>query len=272
MSIRTPRAFVRAQSAFVILMLSWLPIAARVGAAKTHPPELSAAALSEVPPEGYKLEKTMACDLAPGLEHEYLVALSDADNSEDGIPEKPVMLLLVAADEKIVVEDRVVLHDANFFSGISKETVGGRDLFLVTSVGAWGGSGSNHYFDFFRPEKKKLRLVKGFAHGRMQVPYFALYKNAIYDAELVCTRGEKRGKAYVYTCYLAVTKYGYDGDEIRPVASERLREQRGNRYLADKYWFVSVRKALQASKIFAQEDGRRVDEPRPQIRSVRPNK
>ena len=259
MSIRTRTASVRTQSAFVILMFSWLPIAARAGAANTAPAGLSVAALREVTPEGYKVEKTMACDLGPGPGQEYLVGLSDADNTEDGIPQKPVVLLLVAAGEKATVEDRVLLHDddhINFFSGMSKENVSGRDLFLVMSMGAWGGSGNIHYFDFFRPEKKKLRLVRSFAHGRMQLPYFTVYRNAIYDAELVCSRGEKRGKAYVYTCYLNVTKYGYDGDQIRPLASERMREKHGNRFLEDEYRFVSVLKALQANKIFAGKDTR----------------
>ena len=86
----------------------------------------------------------------------------------------------------------------------------------------------------------------------MEQIYFAVYKSAIYDAERVCTRGEKHGNAYVYTCYLLVTKYAFDGQAIRPVASERMREQRGNRYLQDKYWFISVLNALQKNEIFAQ--------------------
>ena len=86
----------------------------------------------------------------------------------------------------------------------------------------------------------------------MEQTYFAVYKSAIYDAECVCTRGEKHGKAYAYTCYLQVTKYAFDGQAIRPVGSERMREQRGNRYLQDKYWFISVLKALQKNEIFTQ--------------------
>jgi hypothetical protein len=65
-------------------------------------------------------------------------------------------------------------------------------------------------------------------------------------------QGEKHGNAFVYTCYLQVTKYEFDGQEIRPVGSGRMREQRGNRYLGEKYWFVSVLKALQTNEIFAQ--------------------
>ena len=84
----------------------------------------------------------------------------------------------------------------------------------------------------------------------MEQTYFAVYKNAIYDAQCVCTRGEKHGNAYVYTCYLQVTKYAFDGQTIQPVGSERMREMRGNRFLQDKYWFISVLKALQKNEIF----------------------
>jgi hypothetical protein len=48
-----------------------------------------------------------------------------------------------------------------------------------------------------------------------------------------------------------VTKYTFDGEAIRPVGSERMREQKGNRFLQDKYWFISVLKALQKHEIFA---------------------
>jgi len=173
------------------------------------------------------------------------------------------MLLLVATGGKIVVEDRVILHNdtntgkfwdgpPNYFSGLTREMVGGSDLFLIRSVLSGGGSGSLHYFDFYRPEKKKLLLVKSFSHQRMEQTYFAVYRNAVYDAECICTRGQKHGNAYVYTCYLQVTKYAFDGQTIRPVGSERMREQRGNRYLQDKYWFIPVLKALQKNEIFAQ--------------------
>jgi hypothetical protein len=85
----------------------------------------------------------------------------------------------------------------------------------------------------------------------MEVPYFAVYKDAMYDAECVCTRGEKHGKAFIYTCYLQVAKFAFDGEAIRPVGSERMREQKGNRFLVDKYRYISVLKALQKHEIFA---------------------
>jgi hypothetical protein len=86
----------------------------------------------------------------------------------------------------------------------------------------------------------------------MEQTYFAVYKNAVYDAEPVCTRGEKHGNAYVYTCYLQVTKYTFEGQAMRSVGSERMREQRGNRFLGEKYWFMSVLRALQTNEIFRQ--------------------
>ena len=90
----------------------------------------------------------------------------------------------------------------------------------------------------------------------MTRPYFALYENAAYDADLHCSRGEKRGKAYVYTCYLEVTKYVFDGEAIRAVGSERMRQRQGNRFLDEKYWFISVLKALQRKEIFAAAETR----------------
>jgi hypothetical protein len=236
-----------------------LPFPAGAATASTHRTALSAAALKELVPEGYKVEKTIACDPEQGARHEYLVALSEPEDVD--IPERPVMLFLVAVGKKILVEDRVTLHNAggaddfgppNYFTGMTRENVGGVDLFLVHSALSAGGSGSTHYFDFYRPEKKKLRLVKSFSHSRMERTYFAVYKSAVYDADVHCSRGEKHGKAYVYTCYLQVTKYVFDGQAFHPGGSERLREQRGNQFLQDKYWFISVLKALQNNEIFKE--------------------
>jgi hypothetical protein len=215
----------------------------------------------QLTPEGYKVEKAINCTLGQATEHEYLIALSDVVS--DAIPGRPVMILLVAVGKKIAIEDRVILHNdastgkfwdgpPNFFNGMTREKVGDGDLFLVKSVLSGGGSGSLHYFDFYRPEKKKLRLVKSFSHERMERTYFAVYRNAVYDAEPICTRGERHGNAYVYTCYLQVTKYTFDGQAILPMGSERMREQHGNRFLGEKYWFMSVLKALQNNEIFSQ--------------------
>ena len=104
--------------------------------------------------------------------------------------------------------------------------------------------------------EKKLERVKSFVHGRADLPYFTLYENAAYNAELACKRGAKHGKAYVYTCYLQVTKYVFDGEALRAVGSERMRERQGNRFLNERYVFISVRKALQKGEIFADAKNR----------------
>ncbi len=257
--MRKRKRFVPTGDAILVVAMWILPLPSNAAPVRTHRAGLSAAALQELTPEGYKIEQTIACEPDQGSQHEYLIALADADDQQ--IAEKPVMILLVA-EGKRVAEDRVILHNdvhtgqfwdgpPNYFSGLTKEHVGAGDLFLVRSALSGGGSGSMHYFDFYRLEKKKLRLVKSFSHQRMEQTYFAVYRNAIYDAQCVCTRGEKHGKAYVYTCYLQVTKYAFDGQAIQPVGSERMREQRGNRFLQDKYWFISVLKALQTNEIFA---------------------
>ena len=93
--------------------------------------DLSATALKELTPEGYKIAKTIACERGQGAQHEHLVALADADDHQ--FAAKPVMLLLVAAGKEVVVEDSVTLHNdantgkfwdgpPNYFNGLTKET------------------------------------------------------------------------------------------------------------------------------------------------------
>ncbi len=239
-----------------ILWITWALLIAGVSVGlNAESTGLSEAALKSLTPEGYKVEKTLDCG-----QREVLVALSGAET--EGITARPVTFLLVAVGKRIAVEDRVIPHDSgkvgffwdgppNYFAGMTRENVGGSDLVLLKTVLSGGASDSLHYFDFYRVEQHKLRLVKSLSHGRMERTYFALYKNAIYDAEKVCTRGEKHGKTFVYTCYLQVTKYAFDGQTINPAGSERMREQQGNRFLDEKYRFMSVLKALQKNEIFA---------------------
>ena len=235
-----------------------LILAAISAVAQLNAAGLSEAALKALIPDGYKVDKTI--DTGKAGAGEFLVALSD--DAENTLKGHPVMLLLVTAGSKVTIEDRVIPRDStstefwkgppNFLDGVAREKVGGGDLILVRTALSGGGSGSLHFFDFYRVDRNKLHLVRSFSHERMEQTYFAVYQNAIYDAEKVCTRGEKHGNAYIYTCYLQVTKYAFDGQTIRPVGSERMREQRGNRFLGDKYWFISVLNALQKKEIFAQ--------------------
>ena len=100
--------------------------------------------------------------------------------------------------------------------------------------------------------KTKERLLSSihFGHGRMERCYFAAYENSVYDAELVCKRGERRGKSFVYTCYLQVTRYGSDGQSLVQTGAQRLGEKKGNRFLGDSFRFMSVEKALKTGEIF----------------------
>ena len=115
-----------------------------------------------------------------------------------------------------------------------------------------GGSGSLHLLQFYTVDKGKLKLVKAFEHGRMERLYFCIYNNAIYDSVVVKKRGEKREKvnAYIYICWMEVTKFTCDGKSIVPVATEKCREKTGNKFLDEKYWCMSVLTALKRGEVF----------------------
>jgi hypothetical protein len=140
----------------LIAAICILPLPANAAAASPSRADLSAAALKELTLEGYKIEKTIACEPDQGAQHEHLIALADVAD-DDQIAAKPVIVLLVSAGKKIVVEDSVTLHNdsntgkswdgpPNYFTGLTREKVGGRDLFLIRSALFGGGSGSLHYF------------------------------------------------------------------------------------------------------------------------------
>ena len=227
-------------------------------------PALPAAVLQTVTPAGYKVDAAIGLSKTGGGSRQYLLALSDqiADDSNSAeIPEKVPMVLLARMDKTLVVQDQVLLHSSgeddtgntpNYFTKMSAEDVGAGKLYLLTSMQFGGGSGSEHFFDFYRVHNDKLQLMKSFSHGRMQRPYFAIYQNAIYDGKLHCERGEKHGKAYIYTCRIDVTKYVYDGAAVRAIGTQPMRIRQGNRYLSDSYWFVSVSKALRNKEIFSE--------------------
>ena len=132
-------------------------------------------------------------------------------------------------------------------------TIGSTPLLYLYTNSWWGGSGSVHLFSFFAVHDGKLDRLRQFEHERMMRSYFCLKDNAIYDAILVKTRGAKHGKAYVYTCYLDVSKFSCDGTAIVKVASEKLRERTGNRFLDEKYWNMSVCNALARGEVFQDE-------------------
>src|SRR2546430_1482447 len=90
--MRKRRKLVWVRHALLTAAICILPLPANAEDASTHREDLSAAALKELTPEGYKIEKTIACEPDPGTQHEHLVALADADDHQ--IAAKPVMLLL----------------------------------------------------------------------------------------------------------------------------------------------------------------------------------
>jgi hypothetical protein len=86
----------------------------------------------------------------------------------------------------------------------------------------------------------------------MERYYFALYKDTIFDADLVCRRGERHGRSFVYTCYLEVKKYAFDGGSITAIGSERFHERQGPWFLSDSYRFMNVKRALENREIFGE--------------------
>ena len=133
------------------------------------------------------------------------------------------------------------------------ETIGSTPMLYIKTHANFGGPGSLHLFSLYSVNNGKLVLLKQYEHDRMEQTYFCLKKKAIYDAVLVKTRGPKHGNAYIYTCYLAVSKYSYDGSTFVKVGTENLREMKGNRFLDEKYWFLSVCKALDRGEVFQSD-------------------
>jgi hypothetical protein len=218
--------------------------------------------LSALAPEGYKAAKHIPWKA--GAADVRIVAFSDAAVSDDDIgelPTRPVVLGLLVWNGKWTLRDKVLPHYntgtsdeqwPNYFTDLDQVEVGNRKLILLRTTVFGGGSGSLQYFDFYDIDGEKLSLVKSFAHGRFESYYFALHEKNVYDADLVCRRGERHGKSFVYTCYLQVTRYGFDGRSLVETGSEKLQERKGNRFLGESYRFMSVKRALDKGEIFAR--------------------
>jgi hypothetical protein len=212
-------------------------------------------------PAGFRLAMQLQYDFEGRGYPQFLLALADG-NSE--APQKPIELLYVGWEGKWVIRDRRPIQSQgtgeyakfwspNYVNTLRLETIGHRQLVYVYSNSCWGGSGSNHLYSFYSVRDGRLTLLKQFEHERMMRFYFCLRNGAIYDAVLVKNRGAKHGNAYVYTCYLAVTKYSCDGNSIVMVGSEKLREMTGNRFLDEKYWNMSVCNALTRCEAFQSD-------------------
>ena len=225
-------------------------------------------------PAGYAIQEIKKVPSTENGDSQYLVALSDsmmpkANNPLPneiivGVPSKPPELLLVKVAGSAILQDQIVLHkraqscmhigeppEPNYLGSIEAEDVGDGKLFLVHSTYSGGGSGGFHYFDLYRVEHNKLKQLATYSHDRLVRSYFTIFNHAIYDGQLSCARGEKHGAAYVYTCGIDVTKYIYDGNSIQPAGTERMHERKGNRFLNEKYWMMSVQNALGQREIFA---------------------
>lgn len=215
------------------------------------------AALVQVLPEGYRTVAIVPCLLEGSARPRFVAALVDTDEAE---PEKVVRLLYLAWADHWSVLDSVELagSDARFapqyLNGISVVRVGPADLLYVNSNWSRGGSGSPHYFQFFRASADRLELVRAFEHERMERGLLCLRNDRIYDAVVACRCGEKKGAAYVYSCHLDATEYTFAGGKIVPVRKERLEERTGNRFLEETYRNLSLRSLLRQGNWFQPQE------------------
>lgn len=209
-------------------------------------------------PDGFRLAMQVRYDFEGKGYLQHILALADS-NSE--APQKPIELVYVDWEGKWVARDRQPIRSQdtgewarfsspNYVNAIRVEAIGQTRLVYVYSNSWWGGSGANHLYSFYAVRSGRVDLLKQFEHERMMRFYFCLRNKAIYDATLVKTRGPKHGKAYIYTCYLDVSKYSCDGSSIVKVGCEKLREMAGNRFLDEKYWNMSVCNALAKCEVF----------------------
>ncbi len=259
---------VRLSSFFSILALAVISIGPSAMAAAPAVHGVSEATLGTFAPPGYEFLKHIPWSAGPNGEALRIVAFSDVVDSEDtasgwqAIPQQPVMFRLLRWRKEWSVLDTVLPHHQepaktgafdwapNYFADLDRVRVGDASLILARSVASAGGSGSLNYFDFSVVERDRLKLVKSFEHGRFERYYFAMQGDSVFDGELVCKRGERRKGSYVHTCYIQVTRYGFDGRSLVATGSERLGERRGNFALQDDYRFVSVGEALAKGEIF----------------------
>jgi len=215
------------------------------------------AALATVIPQGYQAAAVVPCELEAGGKGRFVAALVDeaaqADtNGSAPWPERNVRLLyLVWAKGRWTVLDSMDVSAKDptlapqFADAVSVVTVGTANLLFVRTAWSAGGSGSWHYFLFITAVDGHLRLVRRFEHERMQRGLLTLRDERLYDANVACSRGEKKGKAYVYSCYLDTREFTYDGEHLTEVRRERLEERSGNRFLDETYWNISLRSVLQ---------------------------
>lgn len=229
----------------ILVVLAVSPPAATAQAVSRE----AGAALAKILPEGYRTAAVIPYALGSGHTDRFVAALVDTD---DDLPERVARLLYLSWNgrrwtvlDSIEIAGRDPELNPQYLSGISVVKVGSADLLYVYTTWSRGGSGSLHYFQFFKVVAGHLKLVRAFEHDRMERGFLCLRNNRIYDAAVACSRGEKRGRAYVYSCYLDTKEFTYDGRSVTTTRTERLEERTGNRFLDETYHNLSLRSILQ---------------------------
>jgi hypothetical protein len=213
-------------------------------------------ALATLLPDGYRTAAIVPLEVSQGGHGTFAAALVDRDGET---PERSVRLLSLRWTGRWTVLDTIELTADDvqlapqYVGGISVVRVGGASLLYVHAFWFGGGSGSEHFYRFYTIASGRLRLSRAFEHGRMERGYLCLRNDRIYDATLVCSRGEKIGPSFVHSCYLDTTEFTFDGESVNAVRRERLEERAGNRFLSDSYRNLSLRSILMRGGHFRPE-------------------
>jgi hypothetical protein len=209
--------------------------------------------LAALLPVGYRAAAVVPCAIEPQERDTFVVAAVDVEEWE---PQRTVRLLYLRWSDRWTVLDAVETGGEDdslapqFLDGIAVVRIGHADLLFVHTNWSTGGSGSANYFELYTATAGKLRRVKAFEHERMERGFFTLRNDRAYDANVVCSRGEKRGRSYVYTCALATTEYTFDGKDLVATRSARVEERTGGRYLDESYKNESLRSILRRGQWF----------------------
>lgn len=210
-------------------------------------------ALAAILPAGYRAAAVVPYPLEKKDKSRFVVPLVDVN---DDVREKGVRLLYLAWNRTWSIVDAIEITSADgkttpqYVNGIAIVKIGTTDMLYVYTNYFGGGSGSSHYFDFYRVEGGRLKRIRSFEHDRMERGLLCLRNNRIYDAIIACDRIEKKGRAYIYGCFLDTTEYTFDRQQIVPLRKERVEKRRGNRYLCETYWNMSLRSFLRSGSYF----------------------
>jgi hypothetical protein len=222
----------------ICLLAAWC-----VGASAQALSPSAIAALAKLLPPGYRTDAVFKSRLEGGDNGHFIAALVDTDSEQ---PRKSVRLLHLSWNGRWTILDSIELSGTasepapQYLNGISMVKVGQGNLLYVYSNWSGGGSGSVHYYQFFTAHSGHLKLVRTFEHERMERGYLCLRNERIHDARAICDRGEKKAEAYAYACHLETTEFTYDKGRIVAIGGKRLAERKGNRFLGETYWNMSL--------------------------------